>query len=152
MSISIGYKLLEIISKWTNLGSISWSTLHIYFINIIKFIGHFDLLFMHWVSYSRQKDLPLHFCLNSSYVPRTMELDTLVCIINAPMTQHSFIFTSTLSYQKTYTRTRKSRSLSLPHIPYSLLSHSLQPHYSCRNCNFTTITTNWFPQLVADTA
>lgn len=118
MSIYIGYKLLEIISKLTNLCSISWSTLHIYFINLIKFTeGHFDLLFMRWVSYSRQKDFPLDFCLNSSYVPRTMELDTLVCIINAPMTQHSFIFTSTLSYQKTYTRTRKSRSLSLPHIP-----------------------------------
>lgn len=34
-----------------------------------------------------------------------MELDTLVCIINAPMTQHSFTFTSTLSYQrKTYNK------------------------------------------------
>lgn len=74
---------------------------------------------MHWVLYSRQTDFLLDFCLNFSYVARTMELDTLVCIINAPMTQHSFTFTSTLSYQKTYTRTRKSRSLSLP-----LSSHS----------------------------
>lgn len=24
-------------------------------------------------------------------------------------------------------------------------------HYSCRNCNFTTITTNWFPQLAGRT-
>lgn len=71
-------------------------------------------MIMHWVLYSRQTDFSLDFCLNFSYVARTMELDTLVCIINAPMTQHSFTFTSTLSYQKTYTRTRKSRSLSLP--------------------------------------
>lgn len=51
-----------------------------------------------------------------------MELDTLVCIINAPMTQHSFTFTSTLSYQrKTYNKNPQV-TLAFAGPP---LSHSL---------------------------